>query len=82
MERHPAGQAPRRRLATAFRCHRLAIQPLHFRPHRPEPECLWGRLPNVHRHAPTMEQLRQGCTAFEALPPVHQLQLAGPESHR
>lgn len=35
------------------------------------------------RHAPTMDQLRHDPRIpFEALPPVEQLALAGPESHR
>ena len=40
--------------------------------------------PHPHcRHAPTMEQLRRDPRVpFEALPPVEQLTLAGPESHR
>ena len=43
----------------------------------------WGRLPNVYRHALTMQQLREDPRiAFEGLPPVEQLVLAGPSTHR
>jgi hypothetical protein len=41
----------------------------------------WGRLPNVYRHAPSMQAIRDQ-PAFEALPPVASVCVAGPDSHR
>lgn len=41
----------------------------------------WGRLPNVYRHAPSMEEIRDH-PAFEALPPVASLCVGGPDTHR
>lgn len=43
----------------------------------------WGRLPNVYRLGPPMQQIREDPrVALEALPPMEDLVLAGPESHR
>lgn len=42
---------------------------------------LAGRLPNVYRHAITLEELRQS-QCFQALPPVSWIALGGSASYR
>ena len=63
-----------------------AKPPAAMSPHvgsKEEEQRLWGRLPNVYRHALTMQQLREDPRVpFEGLPPVEQLVLAGPATHR